>query len=172
MENFATRREGTRGDDRGSSRRAMLWMIEGFIQIVCHDALFAQQDFCWARPFCLQHLWLNRALMRRVLCSAVRLLQSLSLIYYNVGLCGGEPAPLNWLTHLTRREDETYPSIVCAQKTPLNAECHDWYSSNWGPPPSWAALSGLCDASHLCLFPHARLQLSHILWLLCLINPA
>lgn len=105
------------------------WMVRMF----CFQ-LRAQQDYCWARvcrPFCLQHLceWLNGVLMRGVLCSAASLLQFLSLIYCNVGLCGGEPVR-DWLTHLTRLEDETYPSIVHVQRILLNAKCHDWYSSS------------------------------------------
>lgn len=97
--------------------------------------------------------------MRRVLCSAACLFQFLSLIYCNVGLCGGEPAP-NWLTHLTRPEDETYPSPVCVQRILLSAKRHDWSSSSLeacvqsgtSPVSSWSHFSFSCDAHQSLCF--------------------
>lgn len=160
MENFTTRREGTAGGEKGIFQREKLRMTEGFTQIDHQDVLFSAEGaaglFRWARvcrPFCLQHF------MRGVLCSAAHLFQFLSLIYCNVGLCGGEPVP-NWLTHLTRLEDETYPSIVRVQRILLNAKCHDGCSvslearaQSGGPPPALSCYhcSALCDTAHLSL---------------------
>lgn len=79
------------------------------------------------------------------------LLSSLSLlflIYCNVGLRGREPGH-DLLTHLTRLEDETYPSTVCTQGALLHAKCHDWYASS----VKACVRSGACSVFISHVFP-------------------
>lgn len=100
-----------------------------------------------------------------------------------MGLCGAEP-DAGRLTHLTALEDETYPSTVCAQETLLHAKCHRWLSS----PVELRVQSGASSVSSRSHFSSPRDVLcraecaetsvceaaarAHVLWLLCLINPA
>lgn len=120
------------------SEREKMRATEGFIQRDCWGVLF----FCWghSRTFAeLVHaghsafgLHVCVCLIKQAAYERSPLLSSLSLlflIYCNVGLRGREPGH-DRLTHLTRLEDETYPSTVCTQGALLHAKCHDWYASS------------------------------------------
>lgn len=121
MENFATRREGI-GVEEQTDRR--------IYSDRSSECLFSVEDTARLLLFSCVPVILPSTLVWMIKQGAFEkrpLLCRASSSFCNVRLYGGEPA-LDWLTHLTRLEDETYPS-VCVQRIQLNVECHDWYSS-------------------------------------------
>lgn len=143
MESFARRRKVAAGEekrerildreaDRGiySDRLSRCFVFDWghsrtFAGLLCagHSA------FSFVHVYVYVCVWLNRALMRGVLCSAACLFPFLSLIYCNVGLCGGEPA--GRLAYSSHKSGRWNISIYCMC---LRDFC--WMPSGIGSLPS------------------------------------
>lgn len=161
---------------------------EGFIQIDHQNVCFqwrTQQGFCCShvyRSFCLQHLceWLNKVLLRRGLCSAERLPAFVMWGYMEESQPSiGSLISQDWkMKHIHLYVSKEFSLMSSAM---IGTPQH-WKSvSNQGSPLSWASLISLflvmhCPVAYAVLslhtFLYSRWQLTHILWLLRLINPA